>query len=136
MADDPTPDEEQEEHEHNHGAEGVPLEQEERIVDKVVAKVKDVFQEIAGSGGRSDGGDENRQSSSGAPAGPAATEADMERQVREGVAKEITAREKRTAREQRAAEHDAEHERMRSLVETPPKTFSKLTTAIWGADDS
>lgn len=133
MADDDTkPDEEQ--HDHDAKAE-VPPEQEDRIVDKVVTKVREVFDEIVGAGGRSDsGGDESPTSQ--APAGPAAQEADMERQVREGVKREITAREKQTARQAAAAEHEAEHERMRALVETPPKTYSKLTSTIWGSDDS
>lgn len=132
MSDEP---EGEETEQHAHDDSEVPPEQEDRIVDKVVAKVRDVFQEIVGAGGGSDDGGDASPTSH-APAGPAATEADMERQVREGVAKEITARERKTQRQAAAEAHEAEHEKMRSLVETPPKTYSKLTTAMWGGDDS
>lgn len=112
----------------------LPPEQEERIVDKVVGKVKEFLDEVVGGGAASDGGDQSPRST--APATPAATEADFESKVREGVAKEITRKERQTERQRRDAEHQAEHERLAALAETPPKTFSKLTTAIWGSDDS
>lgn len=124
--------EEGEQHEHGNGGE-VPAAQEDRIVDKVVAKVRGVFEEIVGAGGDDGGGGDSPRS---APAGPAATEADMERKVKEGVEKEITARERKSARAEAAAAHEAEHERMRGLIETPPKQLSRLTTTIWGSDDS
>lgn len=132
MAEDDAP---ETEHEHEeHPGNEVPAAQEDRIVDKVVNKVRDLFDEIVGPGSGAGGGDEPPTST--APPGPAATEADMERKVKEGVAKEITARERKTERERQSAEHEAEHERIRALTEEPPKTFSKLTTAIWGDGDS
>lgn len=111
--------------EHPEGSE-LPPAQEDRIVDKVVSKIK----EIVGPAGASSG-----ETPSAPPAGPAATERDMEDQVRRGVEKEITARERKNAAAEARRLHDEEHERMRSLVETPPKVYSKLTTALWGSDD-
>lgn len=124
---------------HDHAEESTPAdsslppEQEERIVDKVVSKVKDVLSEIVGPGERSDGGDAEPPPG---PASPAATEADMERTVREGVQREITARERKSAAAEARRAHDEEHERLRAAVEKPPQTFSRLTTAMWGSDDS
>ena len=60
----------------------------------------------------------------------------MERRVREEVDKKITQSERRSAAAAARAEHDAEHERIRRAVaERPPRTFSRLTTIMWGADE-
>lgn len=117
------------EHTHDEGTE-IPAAQEDRIVDKVLSEIKKIVGPEPKSG--NPGGD--------APAvvgsGPAATEADMERRVREEVDRKITANEKRTAAAEARAAHEAEHEKLRAAVERPPRTFSRLTTALWGGDDS
>jgi hypothetical protein len=58
----------------------------------------------------------------------------MEAKVKAAVEEKITARERRAAAADARAAHDAEHEKLRTMVEKPPKTYSRLTTAIWGDD--
>ena len=59
----------------------------------------------------------------------------MERRVREEVDKKITQSERRSAAAAARAEHEAEHERIRAVTERPPRTFSRLTSIMWGADE-
>lgn len=112
----------------------IPPEQEERIVDKVVDKIKGFVSDIAGPG--REAGEGEPPSAPAAPPGPAATEADMEQRVKNAVESEITSKERRSAAAEARRAHDEEHERIRGLVEKPPKTYSRLTSALWGGDDS
>jgi hypothetical protein len=129
------------EHEHDEAEQStpadssIPAEQEDRIVDKVVEKVRGWVEQVTGPGG-APAESESGEGTATAPLGSAATEADMEHKVKAAVEKEITAKERRSAAADARAAHDAEHEKLRAAIERPPRTHSRLTTALWGADDS
>ena len=74
------------EHEHDDDETAAPAEISEATENRIIDRVIDAVREIVGpAGGSSD--KEQGQSPPPTPAGPAATEADMERRVREEVDK-------------------------------------------------
>ena len=119
------------------GDSSLPPEQEDRIVDRIFRKIESTIKDVVGPG---EGGERrppgSLEGSPTAPPGPAATEADMERRVRDQVDKEITAKERRSAAAEARAAHDAEHEKIRAQIEKPPRVYSRLTRIVWGSDDS
>ena len=103
----------------------LPPEQEERIVDKVVRKVKEVLGasgEVAEEG-ESGGSEEGEQTGSedDVPSSPRQVEASTEGQVREAL-RAIQAEE----------QHAQEHERIKKETERQPVSVSRITRAIWG----
>lgn len=131
MSDDPENPTEPDEPDKEPASHEIPAAQEDRIVDKILSKVK----EIVGPAGPGDARQPEREAAS-APAGPAATERDMEAKVKEAVEKEITGKERRSAAAAAREAHEAEHAKLREAVERPPKIHSRLTTALWGGDDA
>lgn len=106
--------------------EELPPEQETRIVDRVVDKVKDLVDTLVGGGDDPGGGGGDGPSSPEAepePSSPRDVEAHTEELVRKALGT-ITAEE----------EHAQEHQRIKE-AERPPQTLSRLTRAIWGADE-
>jgi hypothetical protein len=130
-----------EEHDDDHEAEqstpadsSIPAEQEDRIVDRVVDKLKRAWGEITGPGGEPPSAGGSGEQTTAPPLGTRATEDDMEAKVKAAVEEKITARERRVAAADARAAHDAEHERIKTMTEKPPKTYSRLTTTLWGSD--
>lgn len=104
-------------------AEALPPEQEERIVDKVVAKVRDLVGTLTGAGdgdGEGGAGEAEPIETTPEPSTPRQVEAETEEQVRQAL-------EKLKGEE----EHRKEHEKIREL-ERPPAVVSRVTRALWG----
>ncbi len=116
-----------EEHEHEETVEteakAIPPEQEDRIVDKVVNKIKEIV--LAPGEVIEDKADEVVED---APVKEPTTvkeiENDMEAQVREAL-KKIGAEE----------EHAKEHEKLKAEAERPPVQVGRVTRALWGGGD-
>jgi hypothetical protein len=105
--------------------ETIPPEQEDRIVDKVTAKVKDIFKEIVGTPATpTEEVDEVVEPVEKEPDTPKAIEADMEAQVRAAVAK-IEGEKK----------HEDDHEKLRHEPERAPSELRRVTKALWGGGD-
>lgn len=109
-------------------AKAVPAEQEERIVDKVVARVKSTVQELMGGASTAGEGDEGGAGEPDgpveAPASPAQVEVQSESDIREAL-KRIKAEE----------DHEAEHHKLKAEIERPPQQVKRLTRALWGEPD-
>ena len=102
----------------------VPAEQEDRIVNKVVDRLKNYISDVVtgGEGKGADGPGEGDGASppEPEPSTPREVEAASEDAVRAAVEK-INAEK----------EHAAEHAKLRE-PERPPQQFSRLTKALWG----
>jgi hypothetical protein len=106
-------------------SEALPPEQEERIVDKVVTRVKKTFEELVGRAPEEvpeevpeEIPDEEVIET------PRAQESSMEAEVRAALAK-IKADEK----------HAEDHERLTKEVERAPRQLGKATQFLWGDRD-
>jgi hypothetical protein len=104
----------------------LPPEQEERIVTKVVDRVKSVLSDIVGAPSKDA---EPVEEELAAPAKEPTTvkeiETDMEAQVREAL-KKIGAEE----------EHQKQHETLKKEAERPPVQVGRVTRALWGGGES
>lgn len=113
--------------EHEHESTGLPPEQEERIVDKVVSKVRGVISDLTGS--KPVEKPEETEEDTETPPEPTSIkeiEADMESKVREALTK-IGADEA----------HQKEHERLAAMKKEPerqPVQMGKVTRWMWGGE--
>lgn len=105
---------------------GLPAEQEDRIVDKVVSRIKPLLEDarrtVLGDrdshAGPEDGEEEDEPAAE--PSSPRQIEAVAEDAVRAAV--------ERISSEK---EHEEHHKHLKE-AERPPQQFSKLTKALWG----
>lgn len=108
------------------GGTSIPVEQEDRIVDKVVGKLKDFVQ---GGAAPSTSGEEGEGGGSGpptstTPSSPAQVEINAEDVVRRELKKIMV-----------AEDHEHEHEHLRQELERPPQVVPWLTRKIWGGGE-
>jgi len=100
----------------------LPPEQEERIVTKVVDRVKSVLADIVGKPAEVvEEAEPEPEKVVKEPTTVKEIETDMEAQVREAL-KKIGAEE----------EHAKEHEKLKAEPERPPVTVGRVTRALWG----
>lgn len=112
---------EDDEHEHDlPPAAALPPEQEDRIVDRVVSKIKEV---VLAPGAALDELDDDDDDDPPAkePTSVKEIETDMESQVRQQL-KKIKAED----------EHAAEHEKLKAEPEREPVMVGRVTRALWG----
>lgn len=98
----------------------IPPEQEERIVDKVVGKIKEIIGKPAAIVEDEEPEDEAEEVTK-EPTTVKEIETDFEAQVRKELAK-IKAED----------DHAAEHEKMKAEPERAPVQVGKVTRALWG----
>lgn len=105
-------------------AKAIPPEQEDRIVDKVVNKIKEIVLapgEILDEATKDEPDDKPAKE----PSSVKEIENDMEAQVRAQL-KKIGAEE----------EHAKQHEALKKEIERPPVQVGRVTRALWGGGDS
>jgi hypothetical protein len=105
----------------------LPPEQEERIVEKVVNRVKDVLTDIVGKPKEiadDDGTEDEPEAVTKEPTTVKEIETDFEAQVRKELAK-IKAED----------DHAAEHEKLKQEPERAPVQVGKVTRALWGGGE-
>ena len=103
----------------------LPPEQEERIVTKVVDRVKSVLSDIVGTPKVAEEEEpEVEEKVTKEPTTVKEIETDMEAQVREAL-KKIGAEE----------EHQKQHETLKKEAERPPVQVGRVTRALWGGGE-
>jgi hypothetical protein len=103
----------------------LPPEQEERIVTKVVDRVKSVLSDIVGTPKVAEEEEpEVEEKVTKEPTTVKEIETDMEAQVREAL-KKIGAEE----------EHQKQHETLKQEAERPPVQVGRVTRALWGGGE-
>ena len=104
-------------------SDALPPEQEERIVDKVVSKLKEFVKSPVDEKEETD--EEIAETVTKEPTTQRGIEEDMTAQVRAAMQK-IGAEE----------EHQHEHEKLKKEIERPPVQVGKVTRFLWGGGES
>ena len=103
-------------------ADPIPEAQEDRIVDKVVNRLRDTIDTLTGKGGDPDPDPEPvTDPKTAEPTTAKGIEDDMESQVRKALEK-VTADDK----------HKADHEKLAKETERTPETLGRVARALWG----